>query len=97
MAGMAAAHADLTPMVLETVVAAALVAILVTLGLAVVYAVVAGSAAWALMLAIGLLRLVWVTVRGAGRGVRAHLHRTSARVRRITPENVPDLRIRPLG
>jgi type II secretory pathway pseudopilin PulG len=97
MAGTAAAHASMTPMVLETVVAAALVAILVTVGLAVLYAVVAGSGAWALMLVVGLLRLVWLAARGAGRGLRGHLHRTSAHVRRITPETVPDLRVRPLG
>ena len=97
MATMAAAHAQLTPMVLETLVAAALVAIVVTIGFAMVYAVVAGAGAWALMLVIGVLRLVWTTARGAGRSVRAHLHRTSTRVRQITPESVPDLRVRPLG
>ena len=89
--------APMTQMTLETVVAVVLVAILATVGIVVVYAVVAGSLAWVLMLIIGVVRLVWVTVRGAVRGVRAHVHRASARVGRITPETVPDLRVRPSG
>jgi hypothetical protein len=87
----------MTPMVLETLVAGLLVAVLVTLGIAVVYTVVAGAGAWVLVLVIGLLRLVWTILRRIGRSLRAHLHRTPDRVRRITPENVPDLRVRPSG
>jgi hypothetical protein len=94
---MAAVHAPVTPMALETVVAAVLVAVLVTVGIAVVYAVVAGSLAWVLMLVVGVLRLIWLTVRGIGRTVRGHLHRAPDRLRQITPETVSDLRVRPLG
>lgn len=97
MLGTAAAHSSLTPLVLETVVAVALVALLVTMGLALLYAVVAGSLAWALMLVLGVLRLIGATVRRGGRGVRRRLRRTHGRVRQIGPETVPDLRVRPLG
>jgi hypothetical protein len=97
MTGQAALHSSMTPMVLETVVAALLVAVLVALGVAVVYAVIAGSAAWVLMLVIGVLQLLWAAVRGAGRSVRARLHRAPARIPLISPESVPDLRTRPSG
>lgn len=85
MTAQAALHSSLTPVVAETVVAALLVAVLVVLGVAVVYAVIAGSAAWALMLVIGVLQLVWAVLRGIGRSVRAHLHRAPARIRPPAP------------
>lgn len=97
MAGTFAAHASMTPMALEAVVAAALVAVVVSLALAVVYALIAGTGAWVLMLLLGVLRLVWRTGRGAGRGLHTHLRRAHRRVREITPESPPDLRVRPLG
>jgi TRAP-type C4-dicarboxylate transport system permease small subunit len=97
MHATATVHAPVTPMALETIVAVVLVAVLVTIGIAVVYALVAGSLAWVLMLVVGVLRLVWLMVRGAARGVRARLHRAPDRIRQITPETVPDLRVRPLG
>jgi len=96
MAG-AALNSPMTQMTLETVVAVALVAILVTVGIMVVYAVVAGSLAWVLMLVIGILRLVWITVRAAARAVGRHLHRAPDRLRQITPDAVTDLRVRPSG
>ena len=97
MVGTAAAHASLSPLALETVVAVALVALLVTIVLVLVYAFVAGSAACALVLVLGVLRLVWTTVHRGGRGLRRRLHRAHGRVRQIAPETVPDLRARPLG
>lgn len=97
MVATAAGHASLTPMALETIAAAALLALVVALALALVYALVAGTGAWALMLLLGVLRLIWGTARGAGRGLRSHLHRAHRRVREITPETAPDLRARPLG
>lgn len=97
MTAQAALQGPVTPMALEAVVAAVLVAALVTVGLALGYTVVTTLGAWALVLVIGLVRLVWMTVRGAGRSVGAHLHRAPARLARITPETVSDLQIRPSG
>ena len=97
MVDTATAHASLTLPVLETLAAAALVAVLVIAGLALLFAVVAGGGAWVLVLVLAVLRLMWTAARRAGRVVRPRLHRARGRVRQVAPETVPDLRVRPLG
>jgi|tagenome__1003787_1003787.scaffolds.fasta_scaffold20966939_3 hypothetical protein len=91
MAGLSASPA-LTPMVLQSVAAMIVVALLATVGLVVVYSVVAGGLAWVLVVIIGLLRLLLAGIGRTWSAARDHL-----RARGISPENVPDLRVRPLG
>jgi hypothetical protein len=91
MTGLAA-QSGVTPMALQTVAAMVVVALAVALLLVVVYSVVAGGLASLLVLVIGLLRLLLMGVGRTWSGVRSHLH-----PRRISPETVPDLRVRPLG
>jgi hypothetical protein len=91
MAGLSAPPA-LTPMVLQSVAAMIVVAVLVTVVLVVVYSVVAGGLAWVLVVAIGLLRLLLAGIGHAWSAAHRHL-----RARGITPETLPDLRVRPLG
>jgi hypothetical protein len=81
-----------SPLVLQTVGAMIVVAVLVTLALVVAYSVVAAGAAWVLLLIVGTLRLLLMAVDRTWAGLRAHLG-----ARRIRPETVPDLRVRPSG
>jgi hypothetical protein len=91
MSGLAA-QSGVTTIDLQTVAAMVVVALLVALAFVVVYSVVAGGLASLVMLLIGLVRLL---LAGTGRvwsGVRKHVHPG-----RISPESVPDLRVRPSG
>jgi hypothetical protein len=91
MAGLPAPSGP-TSMDLQTVAAMVAVAVLVTVGLVVVYSVVAGGLAWVLVVLIGLLRLLFAGVGRTWSAFHGHL-----RARGISPETVPDLRVRPSG
>jgi hypothetical protein len=91
MTGLAA-QSSVTPMALQTVAAMIVVAVLVVLGVVVVYSVVAGGLASLVLLVVALLRLLLTGARSAWSGARSHLS-----TRRITPEPLADLRVRPSG
>jgi hypothetical protein len=91
MTGLAA-PSGVTPMDLQTVAAVIVVALVVALAFVVVYSVVAGGLASLLVLFVGLVRLFLSGIVSAFSAVRRHL-----RTRGLTPEAVPDLRVRPSG
>jgi hypothetical protein len=90
-----ASPSSLTPLTLEGVAAIAFVAVVVLLVGAMLYLVLAGSVAWALMLLQGLVWLVYQGLRRSRIALHGHIRRVAPAASGIAAEAAPDVVLRP--
>lgn len=88
---LGASSSSLTPLTLQAVAGIVLLAVVLALLAGMVYLLLAGSVAWALMLLQGLLWLAFRGVRGSWVVLRRHVRRATS----SAAEAAPDIILRP--
>lgn len=92
---LGASSSSVTPLTLQAVAAIVLLAVVLALLAAMLYLLLAGSVAWALMLLQGLLWLAFHVVHKSWTAVRGHARRLAPSAAEIVPEAARDFVIRP--
>ena len=90
-----ASSSSLTPLTLQALAAIVLVALVVTVLAELLYVILAGSVAWALMVIQGLLWLVIQALRPLWTVLRRHVRRATPSAAEIAAEVAPDIVLRP--
>lgn len=90
-----ASSSSLTPLTLQAVAAIVFVALLLLLLVGMIYLILAGSVAWALMLVQGVLWLVFQGLRRSWLVLRRHVRRVAPAAAEIAADAAPDVVLRP--
>jgi hypothetical protein len=92
---LGASSSSLTPLTLQAVAAMVLLAVVLALLAGMLYLLLAGSVAWALMLIQGLLWLAFQALRRSWIALHGHVRRLAPSAAEIAPESVPDVVLHP--
>lgn len=90
-----ASSSSLTPLTLQAVAGILLLAVVLALLALLLYLLLAGSVAWALMLLQGLMWLAFQGLRRSWTALRAHVRRVAPAAADVAAEAVPDVFLRP--
>ena len=88
---LGASSSSLTPLTLQAVAGIVLLALVLAVLAGMIYLLLAGSVAWALMLLQGLVWLAFQGVRGSWTVLRRHVRRAAS----SAAEAAPDIVLRP--